>query len=276
MSTSKFSGLVSKFDIDLTVKVIGRQWYWSYEIDEFTPSLDEGTRIKSADREGDFIARLTCFLFERDVNFSQSQAVNKALETYNFDSTLNKSRLEILIQFLTDRISKEELASIKEKCRWIFDSVLSIFNWETNKLNAFKLRLLDCEYLVMPVKRNVQFFVTSDDVIHSFAVPSAGIKVDALPGRLNSVICAFFRDALLFGQCSEICGIGHGFMPISLLILVESFLAYTVSDSAEITLAIVERYKMAYRHVFTFLRRDEIEISTDHTGPIYPNTNLTL
>lgn len=88
--------------------------------------------------------------------------------------------------------------------------------------------------------------VTSNDVIHSFAMPSAGIKIDALPGRINSLVCCFFREALMFGQCSELCGQGHGFMPISFLILPQGYLAYTVADLGECVLSIVGRYKLGY------------------------------
>jgi heme/copper-type cytochrome/quinol oxidase subunit 2 len=56
--------------------------------------------------------------------------------------------------------------------------------------------------------------VTSNDVLHSWAVPSLGIKIDACPGRLNEIKFLIYRNGLFFGQCSEICGILHGFMPI--------------------------------------------------------------
>jgi cytochrome c oxidase subunit 1 len=68
--------------------------------------------------------------------------------------------------------------------------------------------------LVMPVNTNIRILVTSNDVLHSWAVPAAGIKIDACPGRLNEIFVRFDRQCQLFGQCSEICGINHGFMPI--------------------------------------------------------------
>jgi len=58
--------------------------------------------------------------------------------------------------------------------------------------------------------------VTSDDVIHSWAVPSLGIKIDAVPGRINQGFFFPRFDGVTYGQCSEICGINHGFMPITL------------------------------------------------------------
>ncbi len=51
-------------------------------------------------------------------------------------------------------------------------------------------------------------------MLHSFAVPSFGIKIDAIPGRLNQVITFVNREGVFFGQCSELCGVGHAFMPI--------------------------------------------------------------
>lgn len=56
--------------------------------------------------------------------------------------------------------------------------------------------------------------VTSSDVLHSWAVPSLGIKIDACPGRLNQVSLYLLRKGVFYGQCSEICGVNHGFIPI--------------------------------------------------------------
>jgi hypothetical protein len=76
-------------------------------------------------------------------------------------------------------------------------------------------RLLEVDkFLALPVSTIIRVNVTSKDVIHSWAVPSLGIKVDAVPGRINStnIILNFRGD--FYGQCSEICGVNHGFMPI--------------------------------------------------------------
>ena len=78
-----------------------------------------------------------------------------------------------------------------------------------------QLRLLDVDNnVVIPVDTNIRFIVTGQDVIHSFAVPSLGIKVDGIPGRLNQTATIAEREGLFYGQCSELCGILHGFMPI--------------------------------------------------------------
>jgi cytochrome c oxidase subunit 2 len=83
-------------------------------------------------------------------------------------------------------------------------------------LELGQLRLLDCDNkLVLPINTHVRFIVTGADVIHDWAVPSLGIKVDATPGRLNQVSALIEREGNFYGQCSEICGVWHGFMPIS-------------------------------------------------------------
>lgn len=80
-----------------------------------------------------------------------------------------------------------------------------------------ELRLLTTDsVLVVPINMHIRFVVTSDDVIHSWAVPSLGIKIDAVPGRINQVFTFIKKTGHYYGQCSEICGTGHGFMPIEI------------------------------------------------------------
>lgn len=71
-------------------------------------------------------------------------------------------------------------------------------------------------FLYLPFYTPVRFLITSRDVIHSFAVPSLGLKVDALPGRINQLFTTPSRFGVFFGQCSEICGSNHSFIPIGL------------------------------------------------------------
>lgn len=95
---------------------------------------------------------------------------------------------------------------------FIVDNFDSIIN-KTVELNRF--RLLDVsENFLIPIKCQIRLLVLSDDVIHSFAVPSLGLKVDAVPGRLNQIRINVDRAGLFYGQCSEICGVNHRFMPI--------------------------------------------------------------
>lgn len=81
---------------------------------------------------------------------------------------------------------------------------------------AYKRLLSADNQLVLPVDTNIQILVTGgpDDVIHSFAVPPFGIKVDAVPGRTNETWARITKPGTYYGQCSELCGKGHAFMPI--------------------------------------------------------------
>lgn len=77
------------------------------------------------------------------------------------------------------------------------------------------LRLLEVDnVLILPTDVNIHLLVTSADVLHSWAVPSLGVKVDAVPGRINHICLFIKRAGTFYGQCSEICGVNHGFMPI--------------------------------------------------------------
>jgi cytochrome c oxidase subunit 2 len=120
----------------VTLKVIGHQWYWSYEYSDY------------ADKEGNSIS---------------------------FDSYM---------------LATEDLA-------------------------PGQLRLLDVDNrVVLPTSTHVRVLVTAADVLHSWAIPSLGVKMDACPGRLNQISLFIKRDGVFYGQCSELCGINHGFMPI--------------------------------------------------------------
>jgi cytochrome c oxidase subunit 2 len=126
----------SVIDPSITVKVIGHQWYWSYEYSDYN---------------------------------------TKDGETIEFDSYM-----------------------IQE-----------------DDLEIGHLRLLEVDNrVVLPINTHVRVLVTSGDVIHSWAVPSLGLKSDALPGRLNQAQVFIKREGVFHGQCSELCGVNHGFMPI--------------------------------------------------------------
>nr|ANJ70683.1 cytochrome c oxidase subunit 2 [Stomis pumicatus] len=85
-------------------------------------------------------------------------------------------------------------------------------------LNEFKIndfRLLDVDNrIVLPFNTQIRVLVTATDVIHSWTIPAMGVKIDATPGRLNQTSFYMNRSGLFFGQCSEICGTNHSFMPI--------------------------------------------------------------
>nr|YP_010222552.1 cytochrome c oxidase subunit II [Glaucias dorsalis]UCC46002.1 cytochrome c oxidase subunit II [Glaucias dorsalis] len=84
-----------------------------------------------------------------------------------------------------------------------------------NEMNHMEARLLDVDNrTVLPMNTQTRVVVTAADVLHSWAVPSLGIKIDAVPGRLNQGSININRPGLMYGQCSEICGANHSFMPI--------------------------------------------------------------
>ncbi|PZP56105.1 MAG: hypothetical protein DI586_04725, partial [Micavibrio aeruginosavorus] len=86
---------------------------------------------------------------------------------------------------------------------------------ETDKLEDGQVQLLSTDnVVVLPVDTVVRIQVTASDVLHSFAVPAFGIKVDAVPGRLNETWAKIEKPGVYYGQCSELCGKDHGFMPI--------------------------------------------------------------
>nr|YP_009144233.1 cytochrome c oxidase subunit II [Crocidura ninoyi]YP_009144246.1 cytochrome c oxidase subunit II [Crocidura negrina]AKI84695.1 cytochrome c oxidase subunit II [Crocidura sp. JAE-2015]AKI84682.1 cytochrome c oxidase subunit II [Crocidura ninoyi]AKI84708.1 cytochrome c oxidase subunit II [Crocidura negrina]AKI84721.1 cytochrome c oxidase subunit II [Crocidura negrina] len=87
----------------------------------------------------------------------------------------------------------------------------------TSELKPGDLRLLEVDNrAVLPMEMTIRVLVTSEDVLHSWAVPSLGLKTDAIPGRLNQTTLLATRPGLYYGQCSEICGSNHSFMPIVL------------------------------------------------------------
>jgi cytochrome c oxidase subunit 2 len=138
----------------MTVKVVGHQWYWSYELSDFV------------DADG---------------------------EAIEYDSYM---------------IPDSDLAD-------------------------GALRLLEVDNrIVLPVDTHVRLVVTGADVIHDFAVPSLGLKVDSIPGRLNQTSVLVQREGTYYGQCSELCGAYHGFMPIAVeVVSLDDYLVWLDSQT---------------------------------------------
>jgi len=92
-------------------------------------------------------------------------------------------------------------------------------------------RLLEVDNrIIVPIKTEIRLLVTASDVIHSWAVPSLGIKIDAIPGRLNQLSIFINRAGVFYGQCSEICGANHSFIPIVVeSINIKSFISWSVN-----------------------------------------------
>nr|YP_009117965.1 cytochrome c oxidase subunit II [Pomacanthus xanthometopon]AJE75218.1 cytochrome c oxidase subunit 2 [Pomacanthus xanthometopon] len=95
----------------------------------------------------------------------------------------------------------------------------------TQDLAPGQFRLLETDHrMVVPVESPIRVLVSAEDVLHSWAVPTLGVKMDAVPGRLNQTAFISSRPGVFYGQCSEICGANHSFMPIVVeAVLLEHF-----------------------------------------------------
>jgi len=156
----------------LTLKVIGHQWYWSYEYPEVHQLEEADPEVLKVGEE----VPTEAYYKKVNVKGPQSLYYNAAVA--------------------------DHLA---------FDSYMVA----EDDLTRGALRLLEVDRrIVLPEKTHIRVLVTAADVLHSWAIPSFGVKVDACPGRLNQTTLFIKRKGLYFGQCSEICGVNHGFMPI--------------------------------------------------------------
>jgi cytochrome c oxidase subunit 2 len=92
-----------------------------------------------------------------------------------------------------------------------FDAIIV----EDEDLKEGDIRLLSTDNaVVVPVETTIRLLLTANDVIHAWAVPAFGVKMDAVPGRLNETWFRVNKEGTYYGQCSELCGANHGYMPI--------------------------------------------------------------
>nr|ATY40854.1 cytochrome c oxidase subunit II [Colponema vietnamica] len=210
MASVSFSLLYSSdemMETDLTVKVIGKQWYWTYEqIIQNIASMEVlyGTLFKYVQLSNDSITtngdltKLTDFL-KTIINTSENKYFNLSEDFY--------------------MMSDEEIINRKNS---IFGILSKLFDKnEINNIYIPEDRLLrtvgtHSDSLILPVRTHIRFLITSEDVIHSWAIPSLGIKMDAIPGRINQIFTYIPYNGTYYGQCSELCGVNHGFMPIAI------------------------------------------------------------
>jgi len=109
-----------------------------------------------------------------------------------------------------------------------FDSLM--LKEDERKEGQPRLLAVDNE-MVVPVNKTVRVITTGSDVIHSFAVPSFGIKIDAVPGRINETWFTATREGVYYGQCSELCGKDHAFMPIAVRAVSEQAFSAWVEEA---------------------------------------------
>jgi cytochrome c oxidase subunit 2 len=103
---------------------------------------------------------------------------------------------------------------------------------DTTKLRPDQPRLLGVDNeMVVPVNKTVRVLTTGAEVIHAFAVPSFGIKIDSIPGRVNETWFKATREGIYYGQCSELCGKDHAFMPIAVRVVSEQAFATWVEEA---------------------------------------------
>nr|UKG20065.1 cytochrome c oxidase subunit 2 [Haemaphysalis longicornis] len=140
--------------------------------------------------------------------------------------------------YLTDELFSSQMSIKIIGHQWYWSYEYSDFNKEFDSFmipeqemmkNFF--RLLDTDNnLVIPFNTTIKFLITSADVIHSWSLPSLSIKMDAIPGRLNQAFSFAKRPGMFYGQCSEICGANHSFMPISLeIVKMKNFIKFISS-----------------------------------------------
>nr|YP_009918950.1 cytochrome c oxidase subunit II [Eubranchipus grubii]QMP96530.1 cytochrome c oxidase subunit II [Eubranchipus grubii] len=131
----------------------------------------------------------------------------------------------IRLLYLIDEVQNPALTIKVTGHQWYWGYEYSDFNdlqfdsymTPTQDLEQGLFRLLDVDNRIpLPFNQPIRLMITSDDVLHSWALPSIGIKMDAIPGRLNQSGMFINMPGIFYGQCSEICGAGHSFMPIVL------------------------------------------------------------
>jgi len=148
-----------------------------------------------------------------------------AMPSVNFLYTLD-TYLIACDPMLTIKVIGNQWFWAYEYCFALMDSY-NLYTFDSYMLHItdladFDFRLLATDNpLVIPMNIPIRFIVTASDVLHSWAVPSLGIKLDGCPGRLNQFFSIIERVGEFYGQCSEICGVNHGFMPIEIVALTE-------------------------------------------------------
>ena len=135
--------------------------------------------------------------------------------------------------YLEENVEKSSIVTVNvigNQWYWVYDINTSLFsksftsnlvtveNFEGENPNAMRL-LATNESLILPVGIKSSIYITSNDVAHSWCVPALGVKVDAIPGRINLKEITPTMLGMYSGMCSELCGVEHGFMPISLQIV---------------------------------------------------------
>nr|AEW43192.1 cytochrome oxidase subunit II [Postandrilus lavellei]AEW43205.1 cytochrome oxidase subunit II [Postandrilus medoakus]AEW43223.1 cytochrome oxidase subunit II [Postandrilus sp. MPL-2011]AEW43196.1 cytochrome oxidase subunit II [Postandrilus lavellei]AEW43197.1 cytochrome oxidase subunit II [Postandrilus lavellei] len=127
------------------------------------------------------------------------------------------------ILYVTDEVSQPSITvkTIGHQWYWSYEYTdflnveMDSYMTPTDDLAPGDYRLLEVDNrMVVPMKLEIRMLITAADVIHSWTIPALGVKVDAVPGRLNQIGFTTMQPGIFYGQCSEICGANHSFMPI--------------------------------------------------------------
>nr|YP_009991612.1 cytochrome c oxidase subunit II [Rhinopomastus cyanomelas]QNN84434.1 cytochrome c oxidase subunit II [Rhinopomastus cyanomelas] len=127
------------------------------------------------------------------------------------------------ILYMMDEIDEPDLTlkAIGHQWYWSYeytdfkDLSFDSYMIPTAELPQGHFRLLEVDHrIVIPMESPIRIIITADDVLHSWAIPTLGVKTDAIPGRLNQTSLIATRPGIFYGQCSEICGANHSYMPI--------------------------------------------------------------
>nr|QFZ89492.1 cytochrome oxidase subunit II [Megascolecidae sp. SC201737-06] len=129
------------------------------------------------------------------------------------------------ILYITDEVSNPSITikTIGHQWYWSYEYTdfmnveMDSYMVQTSDLVPGDFRLLEVDNrIVVPMQLEVRMLITAADVLHSWTIPSLGVKVDAVPGRLNQIGFTTSHPGVFYGQCSEICGANHSFMPIAM------------------------------------------------------------
>jgi len=214
-----------------TLKCVGHQWYWTYEYSDNFKRSDLGTIVTQK------IERTPS---ENSVNPLISESIKGDISLLNKFNDINEKSALIANRWGWNSSSENTVVSFTsfEKGNTsspIFQEIETESYLVNEAVDYEYHRLLSVDNSAkIPAKRHVRILITSADVLHSWCVPSLGIKVDACPGRLNQTSTYLSKAGVKhYGQCSEICGVNHGFMPIVL----ESFFDHNSDGYIDIPLA---------------------------------------
>ena len=202
-----------------TLKCVGHQWYWTYEYsDNYTSSTNTAILTREFER----------IPSNKNINPTITSASEGDVSLVEEFNDINENAALISNRWGWNSSSLNSLKSVttfEENPAGTSSPIFQEIETESYLINEavdhdfYRLLSVDNSAKI-PAKRHVRILITSADVLHSWAVPSLGIKVDACPGRLNQTSTYLSKPGVKhYGQCSEICGVNHGFMPI----VVESF-----------------------------------------------------